>query len=113
MNILITGATGFVGRHLAEALLSRGDDAIFGINRSGQWSADNKPLAERVRLFAADLGARAAIQRVLVEVKPAWIFHLAGYPNAGRSFQERDQAWAGNLEASRNLYESVIGWGGW
>ncbi len=113
MRILITGATGFVGRHLAEALSVRGENAIFGMSRSGQWPADAKQLAERVPLRAVDLGDRAALQRVLAEVKPEWIFHLAGYPHAGRSFKERDQAWAGNLDATRNVCEAVIGWGGW
>ncbi len=113
MRILITGATGFVGSHLTEALSARGENAIFGICRSGQWPADGRTLAERMQLRAADLGDRAALQRVLTEVKPDWIFNLAGYPHAGRSFKERDQAWAGNLDATRNLCETVIGWGGW
>jgi GDP-4-dehydro-6-deoxy-D-mannose reductase len=113
MRILITGATGFVGRHLAEALSARRDADVFGVSRASDWPADAKHLAERTRLQTVDLSDRIAFQRMLAEIKPDWIFHLAGYPHAGRSFKERDQAWIGNLDATRNLCEAVIAWGGW
>jgi GDP-4-dehydro-6-deoxy-D-mannose reductase len=45
-------------------------------------------------------------------VQPEQIYHLAGYPHVGRSFQEPEAAWEGNLTATRSLYEAVIRWGG-
>src|SRR6266568_9550176 len=111
-RVLITGATGFVGGHLAEALAARGGASLHGLSRGGAWPAELRHLERIVELRAADLGDRAAIERVLADVRPERIVHLAGYAHAGHSFQEPDAAWAGNLDATRNLYEALIRWGG-
>src|SRR5262249_54163412 len=112
MRILVTGATGFAGSHLAEALLSRPGVRLWGLSRSGVWPADQRHLVKRVELRRVDLCDRAAVEAVLREVEPEQIFHLAGYAAVGRSFQEPDVAWTGNLGATRNLYEAVARWGG-
>ncbi|HEY3934298.1 MAG TPA: NAD-dependent epimerase/dehydratase family protein [Gemmatimonadales bacterium] len=58
MNVLVTGATGFVGGHLVDRLLARGD-AVTAIVRSPDRA---RGLAQRgVRLVAADLSGRAAL----------------------------------------------------
>jgi GDP-4-dehydro-6-deoxy-D-mannose reductase len=112
MRILVTGITGFAGGHLAEALLAHGKDEVFGLSRSGSWPAVWGHLAGRVGLHAADLCTPADIERVLREARPEQIYHLAGYAHVGRSFQEPDSAWSGNLTATRCLYEAVMRWGG-
>jgi GDP-4-dehydro-6-deoxy-D-mannose reductase len=112
MRILITGVTGFVGRHLVEALSAGGEAALFGVSRSGSWPSGSENLRQKAALQSLDLTNRAAIRNALAEIRPEWIFHLAGYPHPRQSLTERDQAWAGNLDATRNLCESVIDWGG-
>ena len=48
MNILITGGAGFIGGHLSEALLKRGDKVIIADNFS-----NSKPeVLERIRKVA-------------------------------------------------------------
>ena len=37
MRILLTGATGFAGSTLAEALLSKPDVRLCGLSRRGEW----------------------------------------------------------------------------
>lgn len=112
MRILLTGATGFAGGHLAEALLAGGNVELFGISRRAQWPAEWQHLAGRVQLRAGDVGDGVRIEAVLREVQPEQIYHLAGYAHAGRSFKEVDAAWAGNLSATRTLYDAVLRWGG-
>src|SRR5436309_1939959 len=104
MRILLTGATGFAGSHLAEALLCKPDVRLCGLSRRGEWPADQRHLADRVELRGVDLCDGAAVGQVLREVEPEQIFHVAGYAHVGRSFHEPDAAWAGNLAATR--------WGG-
>src|SRR5207302_1945127 len=48
----------------------------------------------------------------LREAAPERVFHLAGYPHVGRSFEEADAAWQGNLGTTRVLLEAVARWGG-
>src|SRR5262249_43416713 len=78
----------------------------------GQWPAELRHLEGRVVLHRGDLCDGARVEAVLREVQPERIFHLAGYPHVGRSFQEPDAAWQGNLAATRGLYQGVVRWGG-
>ncbi len=112
MRILVTGITGFAGGHLAEALLAQGNHRIVGVSRGGEWSEAWRHLADRVQLFPADVSRSDSIDEILRSVEPEQIYHLAGYPHVGRSFQEADAAWQGNLTATRNLYDAVARWGG-
>jgi GDP-4-dehydro-6-deoxy-D-mannose reductase len=111
-RILITGITGFAGGHLAEALLARGGVELHGLSRRGTWPSEWQSLAAKATLRAADLGDRSAVLKLLEEVRPEQIYHLAGYPHVGKSEKQPEEAWAGNLTATRNLYEGVVGWGG-
>lgn len=112
MRILVTGVTGFVGGHLAEALLARGDAEVFGLSRSGDWPGAWSHLNGRARLYPSDLCNPGALEHLLRQVEPEQIYHLAGYAHVGRSFQEPDAAWSGNLTATRCLYEAIMRWGG-
>jgi GDP-4-dehydro-6-deoxy-D-mannose reductase len=112
MRILITGITGFVGGHLAEHLLADPGVDLFGVCRGGGTSGEGGLPPERVRLCRCDLCDDRAVEAVLREVRPDVVYHLAGYAHAGRSVQEADAAWAGNLTATRCLYDAMIRWGG-
>jgi GDP-4-dehydro-6-deoxy-D-mannose reductase len=112
MRILVTGVTGFAGGYLAEALLAHGKAEVFGLNRHAGWPPELAHLASQVGLRDCDLTDRDAVEAVLRDIKPQQVYHLAGYAQVGRSFQEADAAWSGNLTATRNLYEAVIRWGG-
>jgi GDP-4-dehydro-6-deoxy-D-mannose reductase len=112
MRVLITGVTGFVGGHLADALLERGGVELFGSSRSPATNRLPESCHDRVALRACDPCDGASVEALLREVRPDQIFHLAGYAHAGRSIQEPDAAWAGNLTATRTLYDAVHRWGG-
>ncbi len=111
-RVLVTGATGFAGAYLAEALLASGDCEVAGLGRRPRWPAACAHLEGRVALHPCDLCDGAAVEAVLRQVRPERIFHLAGYAPVGRSFHEADAAWAGNLAATRSLYDAVVRWGG-
>ncbi|HEX3149546.1 MAG TPA: NAD-dependent epimerase/dehydratase family protein [Gemmataceae bacterium] len=99
MRCLITGATGFVGRHLIAALRAAGHEVV-GLARE---SADLDILVHTL-----DLNDTPATTTLLKQIQPAWIFHLAGYADNGRSFQEPAAAWAGNRDATRSLYTAMV-----
>jgi GDP-4-dehydro-6-deoxy-D-mannose reductase len=98
MRCLITGATGFVGRHLADALVAAGHH-VEGLAR--------RPAALPFPVHAADLADRSATEAVLRSARPDWLFHLAGYAHAGKSFSDPAGAWAGNLTTSLGLYDAI------
>jgi GDP-4-dehydro-6-deoxy-D-mannose reductase len=110
MHILITGATGFAGGHLAAALGAQRDSELFGLSREGPPDQQSAPNA--LRLIACDLCDGPRIEALLRDVRPECIYHLAGYAQTGRSFSEPAAAWKGNLTATLTLYDAVARWGG-
>src|SRR4051794_4399916 len=112
MRILVTGVTGFVGGHLAEALLAAGDGEVHGVALRAAWPGELAHLSDSVRLHAADLTDASAVEAVLRDARPDQLYHLAGFAHNGRSFREPDAAWAGNLAATLTLYDAVARWGG-
>jgi nucleoside-diphosphate-sugar epimerase len=98
MKTLVTGATGFVGSHLTEALRRRGDD-VTALARSPGKAAALSPLG--VRVIAGDLHDRAALQQA-VEGQDV-IYHVAGVV-AARS--EADFM-AANRDGTRNVIEAA------
>ena len=98
MKVLVTGATGFVGSHLTEALRRRGDD-VTALARSASKAAALAPLG--VRVVPGDLHDRAALQRA-VEGQEV-VYHVAGVV-AARS--EADFL-AANRDGTRNVTEAA------
>jgi GDP-4-dehydro-6-deoxy-D-mannose reductase len=112
MRILVTGVTGFVGGHLAEALLAAGDTEVHGLARQATWPTALAHLARDVRLHSADLTDGSAVESVLRAARPDHIYHLAGFADPGASLHDPAAAWTGNLTATRTLYDAIARWGG-
>jgi GDP-4-dehydro-6-deoxy-D-mannose reductase len=106
MRILITGITGFVGGHLVETLAGSGH-VIAGVSRAAAWPKALHHLEPLAQLYSAELLDHQAIEKVIREVRPDWVFHLAGYANTGASFREPDPCWRDNLDATRSLYDVI------
>lgn len=104
MRVLITGITGFAGRHLAELLARQPDLELHGLVRSQH----NLSLPSSTRLHSADLLGEHALRSVLWLIQPQQIYHLAGYANPAASFREARQAWNANLTATLNLYDACL-----
>jgi GDP-4-dehydro-6-deoxy-D-mannose reductase len=102
VRILITGATGFVGGHLIEHLRAEGGHDLVGISRHPANTSTHG-----IRFVTAELLDRPVVETVLRDVRPNWVFHLAGYASPGRSYREPDACWADNLAATRSLYDAV------
>jgi GDP-4-dehydro-6-deoxy-D-mannose reductase len=112
MRILVTGITGFAGGHLAETLLAGTGVEIHGLNRSGRWPEEWRHLASRARLWACDLSTATGLPALLAEIQPDQVYHLAAYAHAGKSIDDADAAWTGNLTVTRRFYDAVLAWGG-
>src|SRR5437763_12310685 len=107
MRVLITGATGFVGGHLAEALLAEGRAEITGLSRDAAWPPAWAHLAGKVPLLSVDLTDPARVEGAVRQARPDQVYHLAGYAQPGQSRKEPDAAWRGNLTATRTLYGAL------
>jgi dolichol-phosphate mannosyltransferase len=77
-RVLITGGSGFVGANLARRVLSDGHETHLMAREPCQsWRLDE--IAADVCLHVLSLEDRGAVRRMVSEVKPDWVFHLAAY----------------------------------
>lgn len=109
MRALITGATGFVGGHLAEHLMDQGDEPVALSNVAG-WPGPTAHLQGRVSLHTLDIGdehATTALADLLAAERPKAIYHLAAQANPSASLADPRPTWALNLGGTLNLLEAV------
>src|SRR6478736_122604 len=93
MSILVTGAAGFIGSHVARALLARGEQVLGIDNFSDYYDpvlkfARLKPLREdrRFTFLETDISDREAILRLARQPSGLdRIVHLAAQPGVGHS----------------------------
>lgn len=99
---LVTGVAGFVGSHLAEALLERGD-RVRGFDNLSTGKLDNVPGA--VDFIEGDLADAQAVARVCVEVHA--ILHQGALPSVPRSVKDPRASHRANIEGTFNLLEGA------
>jgi GDP-4-dehydro-6-deoxy-D-mannose reductase len=104
MRVLITGAAGFAGRHLAELCIAAGHE-VTGAGRRPAERAD--PPAGLSRYAAADLGDPEQARALVAAARPAWIFHLAAEASVARSWEHPEETLAANLRSTENLLAAV------
>ncbi|HEV8308743.1 MAG TPA: GDP-mannose 4,6-dehydratase [Methylomirabilota bacterium] len=107
MRVLITGVTGFVGSHLADYLVARGDVEVYGIHRWRSRMDNVEHLRGRIELVECDLRDAAAARRMMATLRPDRIFHLAAQSYVPTSWLAPAETLTGNVIAQLNLFEAV------
>ena len=83
MRILVTGAAGFMGGHLVDALVGLHKHEIFALDDlSGGYESNVHPKAKFTKI---DLRDKSKIDAYITRVKPELIYHLAADATEGRS----------------------------
>jgi GDP-4-dehydro-6-deoxy-D-mannose reductase len=106
VKVLITGVAGFAGSHLAELALEEGAE-VCGTLLPGARTGNLAGLQDRVRAVPCDLTEPGAATRVLTDLAPDRVFHLAGVSVVGSSWANRVQVLRQNLEGTFQLLEGL------
>ena len=101
--VLVTGATGFAGSHLLERLPS--DAPVVAWARPGGRPA--QPASPHIEWQAVDLLDRAAVAHAIASARPTLVYHLAGVPHVGSSFDNPARPLAINAIGTHNLLTAV------
>jgi GDP-4-dehydro-6-deoxy-D-mannose reductase len=99
-RVFITGATGFAGRHLMNAL-GPAEYSIFGA------SFPLPPLPAEKNIVLLDLRSERDVYEAVRLVQPDWVFHLAAVSNVRHSWESRKETLETNVMGTLYLFEAV------
>ncbi len=95
LRTLVTGASGFVGRHLVEHLRACGDDVV-GVDRAAG---------------GVDITDASAVATLMERVRPQVVYHLAGWADVGGSWHHPVEAFRANAEGTLNVLSAATATG--
>ncbi|MGG1399780.1 GDP-mannose 4,6-dehydratase [Bacillus salipaludis] len=96
MKALITGITGFVGKHLEAFLKNKAD--VYGTSRSKR---------SEKHIFEVNFRSEKNFIELLKTIKPTHIFHLAGLSNVKDSWNNKAAFIQGNVIGTIHLLEAI------
>jgi UDP-glucose 4-epimerase len=101
-DVLVTGGAGFIGSHLASALLARGDSVVVADDLS-TGDPSNVPLG--VELIEADVSDAEALGRALDARSFDAVLHVAGQASIATSFANPERDLRVNVGGTLNVLE--------
>jgi dTDP-glucose 4,6-dehydratase len=112
-TVLVTGADGFMGSHLTEAMVHLGARVHAFVRATSSGALNNiVHLRKQLKVHFADLTDRASVDYLLREVgegpdKP-YIFHLGAQAHVGESWHRPYETVMANTVGTLNLLQSIV-----
>jgi GDP-4-dehydro-6-deoxy-D-mannose reductase len=106
-KVLITGVTGFAGNYLAEYLLSVGGYSVSGTYLLEDSLNSVGNIKDRLNLVRADLSEQKSVFKIIEDIKPDIIFHLAALTSPADSFKNPIETLNNNISLEVNLLEAI------
>jgi GDP-4-dehydro-6-deoxy-D-mannose reductase len=100
LRVLITGASGFAGRYLAQECTTAGDEVV-GLSRTGalpDGCGEGR---------AVDLLDLEEVRGTVRSVRPDVVYHLAALSSVGRSWEEPFRTLQDNVGTAINMLEAL------
>jgi UDP-glucose 4-epimerase len=114
MNILIAGGAGFIGSHLCDALLEKGnrvivaDKLIFGDEDIQHLRTDEKLLASgKFKVYEVELANQETVDRIFSENQIDVVYHLAANSDIQKGGKEPGIDFNDTLLTTRALLEGM------
>jgi len=103
MRILVTGGTGFIGSHLIPKLLEEGHE-VYSLERY----VTGRYVLGEVKAVFADLRDSFAVRKVVREVMPEVVIHLASISPVAYSYDHPQEVFETNTMGTINLAEACL-----
>jgi UDP-glucose 4-epimerase len=107
MKVLVTGGAGFIGSHIVDFLMKRGDEVVVldnlssgNIDNLSKWKDNN-----RLVFFEADLLDQKCIDQAIKNCN--YVFHMAANPEVDANKATPEDHFKQNITATFNLLEVI------
>jgi UDP-glucuronate 4-epimerase len=115
MKYLLTGSSGFIGFHLAKKLLNNPSNKVYGLDSLNKYySISLKKKRTNIlkkkknfKFLNINLCNYNLSKKIILEIKPNFIFHLAGQPGVIYSFKDPLSYKNNNILATKNLLKII------
>lgn len=107
MKALITGVTGFAGSFLAENLISSAKFEVSGTYLSDTSLVNIETIKDKLDLHKLDLQNFEEVKKVIAEVKPDVVFHLAALAATAESYSTPSKFINNNIDSQVNIFEAI------
>jgi UDP-glucuronate 4-epimerase len=112
-KVLVTGGAGFIGSHVAEYLLARGDDVVIVDEMNDYYDTSIKEGNLRmlknkypqIKIYKGDICDEALMSQIFEEEQPKWVCHMAARAGVRPSIQNPFVYIHSNIEGTTRLME--------
>ena len=104
MISLVTGGAGFIGSHLVDALLEKGNKVIVLDNFSTGRPQNLNHIKNKIKLIECDLSSPGQWQELFKNVD--WVFHLSALADIVPSIVKPDDYYRSNINGTFNVLEA-------
>jgi len=114
-KVLVTGGAGFIGSHVADYLLERGDDVVIvdemndyydvRIKEANLQTILDKYGPNRLQIYRGDISDELFITRVFDKERPQWVCHMAARAGVRPSIQDPFVYIHSNIRGTTQLME--------
>jgi UDP-glucuronate 4-epimerase len=115
-KVLVTGAAGFIGSHVADYLLERGDDVVIVDELNNAYNSSLKeanlkllrskyPSQKRLSIYRGDVCNVTLMEQVFEKERPKWIAHLAARAGVRPSIKDPFSYIESNIRGTTTLLE--------
>ena len=113
--VLVTGGAGFIGSHVAQRLLQRGDTVIIIDNFNDAYDirlkkynifcVEQSDVHNKLHIHKIDTRDKDALEKIFVTYKPDVICHLAGRAGVRGSIKMPEEYVTSNIVGTLNIFE--------
>ena len=105
MKVLITGVEGFIGSHLADFMINKGD--VIGIAQDINDNKNIKHLENKIELAECDINDKQKITSIIKKSKPEIVFHMAAQSFVMPSWKDPEQTFRTNIFGTFYILEAL------
>ena len=115
-TVVVTGADGFMGSHLTEALVELGADVHAFVRATSSGALNNIGyLRDRLHVNFADLTDKTSVDYMVKDLLKAddrpYVFHLGAQAHVGESWHRPYETVMANTLGTLNLLQSIVDYG--